>query len=348
MDMSTSTMRKREPTSGNGTTDNPRPLISIAMCTYNGEAYLSDQLASILNQTQQPDELVVCDDASTDNTLQVLDQFTKEASFPVRVYRNEQKLGATKNFEKAISPCTGDFIFLSDQDDVWMPEKVERVLQAFMNNPDAGYVFSDALIVDTVLRPMGYTMWQSIKFTRGQRRQFEQRKQLALLLNHNVATGATMAFQARLKSVILPIPEEAIHDEWIAWLASSLGMYGVFIEEPLIHYRQHTQQLIGGRRFSFAEQVKRAWLTGDQSFESLLHREEVKCSKALDRLTLMGQSEKDVRQLFDAKIQHFRVRQSIHEHPHYARFFAVSREFLTLRYHRFSIGWKSAARDLLL
>jgi cellulose synthase/poly-beta-1,6-N-acetylglucosamine synthase-like glycosyltransferase len=341
-------MKKVGPGSRNGTTDNTCPLISIAMCTYNGEAYLSDQLASILNQTRQPDELVVCDDASTDNTLQVLNQFTKEASFPVRVYRNEQKLGATKNFEKAISLCTGDFIFLSDQDDVWMPEKVNKLRQALMNNPDAGYVFSDALIVNTVLRPMGYTMWQSIKFTRRQRRNFEQRKQLAVLLNHNVVTGATMAFRARLKSVILPIPEEAIHDEWIAWLASSLGMYGVFIEEPLIHYRQHTQQLISGRRVSFAEQVKRAWFTADQSFESLLHREEVKCSKALERLTITDQLERDIQQLFDSKIQHFRVRQSIHEHPHYARFFAVSREFLSLRYHRFSIGWKSAARDLLL
>ena len=85
-----------------------------------------------------------------------------------------------------------------------------------------------------------------------------------------------------------------------------------------------------------------------QYFESLLHREEVKCSKALDRLTLTGQLEKDVRQLFDAKIRHFRVRQSIHKHPHYARLFAVSREFLAWRYHRFSSGWKSMARDLLL
>lgn len=318
------------------------------MCTYNGEAYLSDQLVSIEKQTQQPDELVACDDGSTDNTLQVLDQFSKEAPFPVRVYRNRQRLGSTKNSEKALSLCSGDFIFLSDQDDVWMPEKVNKLQQALTNNPGAGYVFSDALIVDEVLRPMGYTMWQSIKFTPEQRRQFEQGKQPAVLLKGNVVTGATMAFRAGLKSIVLPIPDESIHDEWIALLASSLGMYGVLIEEPLIQYRQHPQQLIGGLRLSFVEQAKRASLTKGQYFESLLHREEVKCSKALDRLTLTGQLEKDVRQLFDAKIQHFRVRQSIHKHPHYARFFAVSREFLALRYHRFSSGWKSMARDLLL
>ena len=334
--------------SGSGTTDNARPLISIALCTYNGEAYLRGQLVSFVKQTKRPDELIACDDGSTDNTLQVLDQFSKEAPFSVRVYRNQQRLGLTKNFEKAISLCSGDFIFLSDQDDVWMPQKVNTLLQALRNNPGAGYVFSDALIVDEMLRPLGYTMWQSIEFTPGQRRQFEQGKQPAVLLKGNVVTGATMAFRAGLKSIVLPIPDEIIHDEWIALLASSVGMYGVMIEEPLIEYRQHSQQLIGGLRLSFVEQAKQASFNKGQYFESLLHREEVKCSKALDRLALTGQLEKDVRQLFDAKIRHFRVRQSIHKHPHYARLFAVSREFLAWRYHRFSSGWKSMARDLLL
>jgi glycosyltransferase involved in cell wall biosynthesis len=334
--------------SGNGTTGNTRPLISIAMCTYNGEAYLSDQLVSVGKQTHQPDELVVCDDNSADSTLQILDEFSREAPFPVRVYRNEQKLGPTKNFEKAISLCSGDFIFLSDQDDVWMPEKVDKLRQALTDNPGAGYVFSDALIVDEMLRPIGYSMWQSIRFTPGQRRQFERGKQLAMLLKRNVVTGATVAFRAGLKSVVLPIPDESIHDEWIALLASSLGMSGVLIDEPLIRYRQHSQQLRGGRKLGFVEQAKQASLTRSQSFGSLLHEEAVKYSKALDRLALAGESNKHVQQLFRAKIEHLRARQSIHEHPRYARLPAVSKEFLTLRYHRFTFGWKSAARDLLL
>jgi glycosyltransferase involved in cell wall biosynthesis len=334
--------------SGNGTIGNTRPLISIAMCTYNGEAYLGGQLISFLKQAQRPDELVACDDGSTDNTLQVLDQFSKEASFPVKVYRNQQRLGPTKNFEKALSLCSGDFIFLSDQDDVWMPQKVNIQLQALKNNPGAGYAFSDALIVDEMLRPMGYTMWQSIKFTPGQRRQFRQGKQVDMLLKHNVVTGAAMAFRAELKSIILPIPDEIVHDEWIALLASSAGMHGLMIEEPLIEYRQHSQQLLGGRKVSFVEQSKEASLSRGQSFESRLRQEEVKYSQVLDRLVLTGQSNKHVSPLFDAKIQHLRVRQSIHKHPHYARLFNVARECLALRYHRFSFGWKSAARDLLL
>lgn len=334
--------------SGNGTTDNTRPLISIAMCTYNGGPYLSGQLVSFVQQTQWPDELIACDDGSTDNTLQILDQFSKEAPFPVRVYRNQQRLGPTKNFEKALSLCSGDLIFLSDQDDVWMPQKVNTLLQALRNNPGAGYVFCEALVVDEMLRPMGYTMWQSIKFTPGQRRQFKRGKQVDILLKHNVVTGATMAFRAGLKSTILPIPDQRVHDEWIALLASSVGMYGVLIGEPLIAYRQHSQQLLGGRKVSFVKQAKQAVLSRGQSFESRLRQEEVKYSQVLDRLVLAGQLNKHVQQLFDAKIRHVRVRQSIHKHSHYARFFGVSRECLTLRYHRFSFGWKSAARDLLL
>jgi glycosyltransferase involved in cell wall biosynthesis len=318
------------------------------MCTYNGEAHLSDQLISVEKQTHQPDELIVCDDGSTDNTLQILEQFSKKTPLPVRVYRNEQRLGATKNFEKAISLCKGDFVFLSDQDDVWMPQKVNKLRQALMNDPDAGYVFSDALIVDEALRPMGYTMWQSIEFTRRQRRQFEQDKQLAALLKRNVVTGATMAFRARLKSIVFPIPEEYVHDEWIALLGSSIGMYGVLVEEPLIQYRQHPQQMIGGRKVGFVEWARHLWRTRGETFESRLHLEEVKRSQVLERLTLTGQPNKDVRHLLDAKIRHLQARQSIHKRPHYARLFAVSGELLALRYHRFSFGWKSAARDLLI
>jgi hypothetical protein len=331
-----------------GTAGSARPLISIAMCTYNGDAYVCDQLDSFLGQTQQPDELVVCDDGSADNTLQILEQFTEEAPFPVRVYQNEQRLGATKNFERALRLCKGDFVFLSDQDDVWLPQKVAMLSQALRSDPDAGYVFSDALVVDEMLRPLGYTMWQSIGFTQAQRRRFSQGRQLGVLLKHNVVTGATMAFRAEPRSIILPIPSESVHDEWIALLASSSGMHGVIVQQPLVKYRQHPEQLLGGRKVSFVGQGKEAALTRGEPFESRLHHEEVKCSQALHRLALRGKVDKRVRQLFDAKIEHIRVRQCIHNRPRRTRLLDVGRECLTLRYNRFSFGWKSIARDLLL
>ena len=134
-------------------------MISIALCTYNGEKFLQAQLDSIEQQTLLPDELVVCDDCSSDGTIDILEKFRKRASFPVHIHPNKINLGSTQNFEKTIRLCTGDIIALSDQDDVWRPNKLERLKDALQANPDAGYVFSDAELVDEHLLPLGCRLW---------------------------------------------------------------------------------------------------------------------------------------------------------------------------------------------
>ncbi len=98
---------------------------SVAMCTYNGESYLDEQLQSILEQTEPIDEIVICDDGSIDKTLSIIEKFIK-AGTPIRLILNQKNLGYTRNFEKAICLCSGDIIFLADQDDIWMPEKVKK------------------------------------------------------------------------------------------------------------------------------------------------------------------------------------------------------------------------------
>src|SRR5574341_2231095 len=143
---------------------NSRPRLSVAMCTYNGARFLSTQLESLARQERLPDELVVCDDLSTDATRQVVSAFAAEAPLPVRFVANETNLGSTKNFEKAIGLCSGELIALSDQDDVWDPRKLRLLEQRFTEEPDLGFVFSDAEMVDQDLRPLGYTLWQSVRF----------------------------------------------------------------------------------------------------------------------------------------------------------------------------------------
>jgi glycosyltransferase involved in cell wall biosynthesis len=105
--------------------------LSVALCTYNGTQYLQEQLDSIAAQTKLPDELVICDDRSSDNTVEIIKLFSSKVSFPVHLHINEINLRTIKNFEKAISLCTGDIIVLSDQDDVWKPCKTERILRCF-------------------------------------------------------------------------------------------------------------------------------------------------------------------------------------------------------------------------
>ena len=124
----------------------------VALCTYNGALYLREQLDSLAAQTRLPDELVVCDDGSTDRTLAILDSFAAAAPFPVRI-RNRTRLGTPKNFERAIGLTTGAIIALADQDDVWYPHKLKRLERELARSKRIGLVFSDADVVDDRLRP---------------------------------------------------------------------------------------------------------------------------------------------------------------------------------------------------
>jgi glycosyltransferase involved in cell wall biosynthesis len=217
--------------------------ISVALCTYNGERFLPQQLASIQQQSRLPDELVVCDDRSTDRTLEIVREFAASVSFPVKVIENEQKLGSSKNFEKAIRLCSGDLIALSDQDDVWYAIRLERSEQELLMHPGAALVFSDGDIIDDQDHSLGTRLWRLFSFT-------EQRvgELLAgkydLLLKYRFVTGATVMFRATLRDRCLPIPQGWIHDEWIAAIAAAFADLRP-IEEALICYRQHPLQQLG-------------------------------------------------------------------------------------------------------
>src|SRR5712691_364539 len=163
--------------------------ISVAMCTYNGALHLREQIDSIAAQTRIPDELIVCDDNSTDETVRIVSRFATSASFPVRLCVNEQNVGSTRNFERAIRLCEGDVIALSDQDDVWLPEKLRRIEDSFLREPGVGLVFTDAEVVDEHLRPLGYHLWESVGFDNNHRRLVRTGRVLDVLLPGWTVTG---------------------------------------------------------------------------------------------------------------------------------------------------------------
>lgn len=223
--------------------------LSIAMCTYNGENYLQEQLESIAGQTRLPDELVVCDDCSRDNTVKIIKKFANTVPFPVHIFVNDINLGSTKNFEKAISLCKGDIIALSDQDDVWHADKLMCIERVFLNSTEVGVVFTDAEVVDEQLNAIGYTLWQAINFNKKKQKKVLNGKALELLLKGNFVTGATMAFQSKYKDIILPIPDDLllriwVHDGWISLLIAAVGSV-TFLPIPLIKYRQHSNNQAG-------------------------------------------------------------------------------------------------------
>lgn len=199
--------------------------ISIAMATYNGAKYLQEQLDSFVAQTRQPDELVVCDDVSTDTTVDILESFRQQAPFTVRIYRNEKNLGYIKNFEKALSLCTGDIIFLSDQDDVWFNNKIAEMAAILDIRHDIFVLQADMVLADENMNPTSYTQLGNI-----------------LSVGHSpdiFLAGCGTAIRKEWLDLALPIPAEvAAHDNWIHRLALVLDVR-VIHGKPLQYYRRH-------------------------------------------------------------------------------------------------------------
>lgn len=236
--------------------------ISVAMCTYNGELFLQEQLDSILIQEVLPDELVVCDDGSTDQTIDLLERFAKAAPFKVSIFKNNQQpLGSTKNFEKAISLCSGEVIVLSDQDDVWMPNKTYMLKRAI--DGGAGLAFSNAILVNNDLEPLGYSLFDFFNLSKIEIELINDNRLIEVLLRRNIVTGATLAFSSKYSKLIMPISRNWVHDAWIALLIASIGSVHV-IHEPLIKYRQHSNNQIGAVKVGqYKKILKRLSFTND-------------------------------------------------------------------------------------
>jgi glycosyltransferase involved in cell wall biosynthesis len=220
------------------------PKISIALCTYNGAKFLGEQLESIAEQTIAPDEVIVGDDGSTDNTLAMLDAFRECVKFPVVVNVNKSNLGSTRNFEDVVRRCCGDIIFLADQDDIWVPEKIEASMLKFVENKHIGFVFTDAELIDEHSCDLGAKLWDTT-FPAKRKALFEAEAAETLVWG-NVVTGATMSFRNIYKNLFTPTPDIGMysHDSWFAFTIS-LFAKPAYIDRPLIKYRVHANQQIG-------------------------------------------------------------------------------------------------------
>ena len=201
--------------------------VSIALATYNGSKYIEEQLKSYLSQTIIPDELVVSDDNSTDDTLGIIYEYARKVPFSVKIYRNKERLGYVRNFNNAIEKCTGDIIFLSDQDDIWLPQKIERILKEFNKRKNAMLVMNDAEIILENGEKTGLTKLKQINSLGLKKDKF--------------TTGCCMSFKKELLPLILPIPDiEYKHDTWINKISLIFEMK-VILEEVLQYYRRHKE-----------------------------------------------------------------------------------------------------------
>jgi len=316
--------------------------LSVALCTYNGAAYLGQQLASIAAQDLRPDELVVCDDASTDRSAQIVRDFAAGAPFPVRLEVNSRNLGSRANFEQAIRLCRARVIALADQDDVWLPHKLRRLCDALRSAPRAGFAFSDAVLVDRDRRSLGCRLWQVVHFHRGQQHRWAGGRAAEILLQHNVVTGATLAFRADYRDLILPMPDGWVHDGWIALLISAVAE-SVPVAEALVEYRQHGAQQIGQPRGSLYEQYLRGCRRNGDDFQQIA----ANYLAARDRLAAFAGRLRspEILRALERKAEHFRAKARMRSRRA-TRLPLVLREFVRGHYARYSSGWRSLAQDL--
>ena len=220
--------------------------ISVALCTYNGQSFIEEQINSILNQTLKVDEIIVCDDGSSDKTIKILNQYSKDNPQIFKIYQNEQNLRSVKNFEKAIQLCTGDIIFLSDQDDIWVKEKVADYIDYFNSNPKIEVLASNGYCVnengDVIDK---YALWDVPEFLKEKNVDVDYFK----LITHieNIATGASMALRREIFSEVLPFPiiKNFHHDEWIAIIAAQKNTFEL-LNNKYFYYRIHNYQQVGG------------------------------------------------------------------------------------------------------
>ncbi|MGH2722685.1 MAG: glycosyltransferase family 2 protein [Actinomycetota bacterium] len=332
--------------------------ISVAMCTFNGAAHLRTQLETIAGQTRLPDELVVSDDRSTDDSLQIVEKFAAESPFTVDVSVADRHLGSTRNYERVIQRCSGDVIILCDQDDVWLPHKVERIEGVFGGSPRIGLAFSDAYLINAQGRRTGNRLWDIAGFTASQRRRMRQ-DPFGQLMGRSIVSGCTLAFRADLRRILIPFPPEQaaprmrlIHDRWISIMLASASTV-VLIDEPLVEYRIHPRQQVGIPRLQVRQVVPQSVLRFRQVAVPLpLMLERLNATighltTVRDRLAAapgLEDREAAVARV-DEAIAHTRARAAL-PRARLGRIPGVVRELASGRYHRYSLGMASVMADL--
>ncbi|MBX2845527.1 MAG: glycosyltransferase [Saprospiraceae bacterium] len=218
--------------------------VSVALCTYNGAAFLKEQLQSIAQQSILPDELIIGDDGSTDNTISIIQAFQANASFPVTLIQHSRRLGVKANFFETIHACSGQIVFLADQDDVWKPNKIEEQLQLFQGD-NVAFTFTNAELSNA-----SQSLFD-IHFPFRIQRYYNHERLLTSLTQKNMVTGATAALRKDFFERYYPFPttelsDNILHDSQLHLLAIlDPTVTTAFTSKSLMTYRVHSGQQVG-------------------------------------------------------------------------------------------------------
>jgi glycosyltransferase involved in cell wall biosynthesis len=316
------------------------PTVSVALCVFNGERYLEQQVESLFHQSRRPDEIVVVDDASSDRSFAILQALAARSTIPMRVHRNEANLGFRRNFERAMSLTRGDIIFLCDQDDFWEADKTQRCLRPFLEDPAVMLVHTDAVLVDAELRSLNARLFDALEVTASERELEDRGLGYEVLLKRNIVTGTTAAVRRAVLERAIPFPDEWVHDEWLALVASLMGRL-VRIDAALVHYRQHGKNEIGAAQRGVRQKLRALFGNDGEYQQRLLRRLQRLQQRAA---ALMDLPQPTRLQLLERTLRHAAVRAALPA-EHWRRLPGVLREIINGGYFRYSRGWISIVRD---
>lgn len=313
--------------------------ISVALCTYNGARFLARQIDSILGQSVQPAEIVVGDDGSTDETLEIISRYGSA----VTLLPADGNLGVTGNFERTMRACSGSLIALSDQDDVWLPTKLEILRERFSANPHLRLAGSNAVAIDENDASMGFDLFSAIALTARERRSIAYHSALDALIKRSLFTGATMMVRRELLEKAVPFPSCWLHDEWLAIIAAATGEVDL-LDDELIFYRQHQSNVAGVQENSLARRLRSAKkLVSPRAsrYQTLLARREVLHARLCKISARSGAVEKAQ----DA-LRHERFRSSL-PRARALRIAPIWKEYRSGLYGSVDYGGREILRDLL-
>ncbi len=319
--------------------------VSVALCSHNGAAYIGAQIRSILSQSRLVDEIVVSDDASSDRTVEIVENAfaSRLKSGPdLDIIKNKDPLRVTKNFEKAIGATTGELVLLADQDDVWREDKVEVLVNEMsLAGSKTLLTCTNARNVDDQGEPLGYTLFQALEITNSERTLISEGRSYEAFLRRNLVTGATVIFRRELYELARPFPDAWLHDEWLAIVAAAHN--GVqMLDECLIDYRQHSANQVGmakmtiaAKFFKFreprAERNSRLYRRAKQLNEYMQSAEGVTTEHR--RMAAEKLQFEEARQRYPAR--------RISRIPH------IARQLFAGNYRQYGTGLKDAIRNLL-
>lgn len=315
--------------------------ISIAMTSYNASRYIGEQLASFAAQTRLPDELVITDDGSKDATAEIVEAFARDVPFEVRYDRNPVNLGMHANFGRTVSLATGDIVFMSDDDDVWFPQKLATVEAAFDADPHALAIVNDQVIADADGKLTDRTVLGNVrKLGYG---------------DEHYGTGACTAMRRSLLTVLLPFPSRGIpYDHWTNHMPYILGVRRL-IETPLQMYRRHannmTASLLADDKADIGKLIKSSNADARPSYREKIIELDIEAGRLRERTDALeaiglGEAGREALVTIAEKRRDYEARIHALDTGKLARPLVVAQHLAQGRYRDFQ-GWKSAAKDLL-